>query len=293
MYKPIITCALTGAQQGKETNPNLPEQPEEIIQQGVEAWRAGAAVLHIHARDEEGRATAQVSVFRRIVEGLRDAGCKAVLNLSTGGAVTGLPLEERLNVIPELQPEIASFSVGGGCLLGRYDTEDEKWINDQFVQLISSYQEMEEAAHVFKKHGVRPELEIYHPGMLNNVRKLLKNDLLDEPILVNFVMGIPGECNPPTVRRLVFLVNELPENAHWLVSAIGARNHFRMIGPVAAMGGNIRIGMEDNIYIGRGELARSNGEMVEKAVRLLDELGVEPADHDEARKILNLKKEGR
>lgn len=289
MDKVIVTCALTGAQQGKEANPNLPEQPDEIIAQGIEAWRAGAAILHIHARDAEGRATSDIAVFRQIVDGLRDEGCEAVLNLTTGGAVAGLPLEERIRVVPELQPEIASFSVGGGSLLGRYDEREGTWVRDRFVPLFSSHAELERVARIFREHGTRPELEVYHAGMLNNIQALLSRNVLVRPLLVNFVMGIPGEVTEATVKNLQFLVDGLPADSQWWVSAIGARNHFRMLGAALAMGGHVRVGLEDNVYIARGELARSNGQIVEKAVRIVRELGVEPASPGEAREILQLK----
>ena len=291
MDKAIVACALTGAQQGKDANPALPEQPDEIVAQGVEAWRAGAAVLHLHARDASGKATSDVATFRRIVDGLREEGCDAVINLTTGGAVAGLPLEERIRVVPELRPDIASFSVGSGSLLGRFDEHEGRWVGDRFVRLFSSHEELCRVASVFREHGVRPELEVYHPGMLNNVRALLDRGVLASPLLVNFVMGIPGECNEATVKNLLFLVESLPAGvrAHWLVSAIGAKNHFRMLGAVLAMGGHVRVGLEDNIYLSRGELATSNGQIVEKAVRIMRELGVEPASPAEARGALELR----
>lgn len=289
MNRVIVTCALTGAQQGKTANPNLPEQPDEIITQAVAAWEAGAAILHIHARDPQGRATADVEVFRAIVDGIRSAGCDAVLNLTTGGAVAGLPLEDRIRVVPELRPEIASFSVGGGSLLGRYDPKQEDWVNDRFVPLFSSHAELERVARVFQENDVRPELEVYHPGMLNNVRDLIDRGVLDRPMLINFVTGIPGEITEATVRNLVFMVDQLPPESVWQVSAIGARNHFRMVGAVLAMGGQVRVGMEDNVYIGPGELARSNAQVVEKAVRIIREVGFEPASPDEARATLRLR----
>ncbi|MBI4728195.1 MAG: 3-keto-5-aminohexanoate cleavage protein [Acidobacteria bacterium] len=283
MDRVVVTCALTGAQQGKEANPNLPESPEDVVAQGLVAWRAGAAILHIHARDAAGRATSDVAVFRRIVEGLRAAGCDAVLNLTTGGAVAGIALEERLRVVPELRPEIASLSAGGGSLLGRWDERAGRWVRDRFVPLFSSHEELERAARLFLDNGVKPELEIYHAGMLNNVRALLERGALAEPPLVNLVMGIPGECTEASVRNLVFLVESLPPRAVWLVSAIGARNHFRMLGAAVAMGGQVRVGLEDSIHIAPGEPARSNGQMVEKAVRILREMGAEPASPAEAR----------
>ena len=289
MNKTIITCALTGAQQGKDRNRNLPEQPDEIIAQGLDAWRAGASILHIHARDGRGKATADVTVFAKIVNGLRDGGCDALINLTTGGAIAGLPLEQRIRVVPELQPDIASFSVGGGALLGRFDGAGNRWVGDRFVPLFSSHAEMERAAVTFREYGVRPELEVYHAGMLNTVAALLDRGVLEMPLLVNFVMGIPGAVTVATVKNLVFLVDGLPDGAHWLVSAIGARNHFRMLGAVVAMGGHVRVGLEDNVYISRGELAESNGQVVEKAAGIVRELGSEVASPAEAREILKIR----
>jgi 3-keto-5-aminohexanoate cleavage enzyme len=289
MGKTIITCALTGAQQGKEANPNLPEQPAEIIQQGLDAWRAGAAVLHLHARDRNGRATGSVAVFKEIVDGLKAAGCDAVINLTTGGAVAGLPLAERLAVIPEIKPQIASFSVGSGCLLGRRGKDGEGWAKDKYVPLFQSYAEMEKTARLMREHGTKPEIEVYHAGMLNNVHELDAMGVFDHPLLVNFVMGIPGEVTPAAIGDLQFLISKLPQHANWHVTGIGARNHFRITTAAVLLGGHLRVGMEDNVYIGPGELAKSNAQLVEKSVRILQELGEEPASPDEAITILGVK----
>lgn len=288
LEKVIITCALTGAQQGKEANPNLPTQPEEIIQQAVDAWNAGAAIIHIHARDEQDRATADTDVFRRIVDGIRGRGCDAVINLSTGGAVAGLPLEERIRIVPELKPEIASFSIGGGSLLGKYDPEGRRWVRDQFVPLVQSYAEMEKIARVFLENDVKPELEVYSTAFLNNVWTLRDLGLLQEPLLVNLVTNIPGECIPWTPKNLLFLVESLPPNSEWLVTAIGGKVHFRSAAFCMAMGGHVRTGLEDNVYLEKGVLTRDNAQLVEKVVGLARLIGREPATPDEAREILRL-----
>ena len=284
----IVTCALTGAQQGKEANPNLPEQPAEIIEQCLAAWRTGAAILHIHARDKNGKPTGDVNIFAEIVDGLRSAGCDAILNLSTGGAVAGIPLEERLKIIPELKPEIASFSLGSGCLLGRYDHEQKEWLRDRYVPLFPTYKEMETTAEFFRKNGTKPELEIYHAGMINNLKTLDKIGVFKHPMLINLVMGIPGEVSPAEVRDLIFLVDSLPDNVNWHVTGIGGKNHFRITLAAVLLDGHLRVGMEDNLYVERGVLAENNAQLVEKAVRLLNELGESPASPAEARTILGL-----
>jgi uncharacterized protein (DUF849 family) len=155
--------------------------------------------------------------------------------------------------------------------------------------LFSSHAELERVARVFLENGVRPELEVYHSGMLNNIWALRDRGVLSEPLLVNLVMGIPGECTKATVKNLVFFVDSLPPDTQWLVTAIGARNHFRMLGAIVAMGGHVRVGLEDNVYVRHGELARNNGQVVDKAVGLLREAGAEPASPTEARAILHLR----
>lgn len=287
MDKLIITAALTGAQQGKEANPNLPEQPDEIIRQAVECWRAGVAIVHIHARDARGKATSDVSVFRHIVEGIRAAGCDVVINLTTGGAIAGLPLRERIAVVPELKPEIASFSVGA-AMVGRYDPEKKRWARDFTLPI--SYADMEIIARTMQENGVRPELEVYDAGMLNNITILHEQGWLTNPLWINFVMGIPGQVTAATPKNLMHLVESLPPNALWLVSAIGGRVHWQMAALAMALGGHARTGLEDNVYIERGVLASGNAQMVEKMVRLAREVGREVATPDDARELLRLRK---
>ncbi|MDD5466582.1 MAG: 3-keto-5-aminohexanoate cleavage protein [Anaerolineales bacterium] len=289
MNELIITAALTGAQQGKVTNPNLPEQPDEIIQQAVECWRSGAAIVHIHARDEQGRATSDVQVFRRIVEGIRAAGCDVVINLTTGGAIAGLPLSQRIAVVPELKPEIASFSVGA-AMTGRYDAEKKRWARDFTMQI--SYAGLETIARKMLENGVRPELEVYDAGMLNNVAILREQGWLADPLWINFVMGIAGQAMAATPKNLLYLVENLPLNALWLISAIGGRAHWPMAAMAMALGGHVRTGLEDNVYIEKGVLASGNAQMVEKMVRLAREIGREPATPAETREMLRLRSGG-
>lgn len=283
----IITAALTGAQQGKKANPNLPEQPGEIISQAVECVEAGASVVHIHARDREGKATADLNVFAEIVEGIRSRS-DAVINLTTGGAVAGLPLAERVEVISRLQPEIGSFSLGSGALLGRWSSEINAFTPDKVVPLFSSYAEMLEVAAIFRKAGTRPELEIYHAGMIGNLRALFDRGAFTDPLWVNFVTGIGGEITDASVESVLPLIRSLPKGARWLVSGIGARNHFRMAAAACLLGGHVRVGLEDNVYLEPGLKAESNAVLVERAVRLANDLGRRPTTPGETREILDL-----
>lgn len=285
MDEVIITAALTGAQQGKEANPNLPEQPDEIIQQALDCWRAGAAIVHLHARNERGRATSDVRVFRKIVAGIRAASSDVVINLTTGGAIAGLPLAERIAVVPELKPEIASFSVGA-AMVGRYDAAKQAWARDFTMPI--SYAEMEIIARTMLENNVRPELEVYDASMLNNIAMLRAQGWLSEPLWLNFVMGIHGQVTAATPKNLMHLVDQLPPNALWLASVIGGRAHWQMAAVAMALGGHVRTGLEDNVYLERGVLAHSNAQLVEKMARLARDLGREIATPAETRARLKL-----
>ncbi|CAG0997002.1 partial 3-keto-5-aminohexanoate cleavage enzyme, partial [Anaerolineae bacterium] len=214
------------------------------------------------------------------------ANCDVVINLTTGGAIAGLPLHERIAVVPELKPEIASFTVGA-AMVGRYDVEKKRWARDFTMPI--SYADMEIIARTMLENNVHPELEVYDAGMLNNVAILREQGWLSDPLWINFVMGLAGQVTPATPKNLQHLVASLPPNALWLVSTIGGRMHWAMAAVAMALGGNVRTGLEDNVYIERGALANGNAQMVEKMARIAREIGREIATPDETRKILQLK----
>lgn len=284
MEKLIITAALTGAQQGKEANPNLPEQPGEIIQQAIECWQAGAAIVHIHARDKEGNPTASPEVFKEIVDGIK-AKSDLVICLSTGGAAK-ISLQERIGMIPALKPELASFNIGS-TMTGRYDFKNRKWLSD--FTLKHSYSDLELIARTMLEAGTKPEIEIYDSGMINNALLFQKIGLIAEPMYFSFVMGIPGQQNVPTPKHLLYLSEMVPEGSTWQVIGIGV-NQFPMITMGIVLGSGVRVGMEDNLYLSRGVMAEKNAQLVEKTVRIAREIGRPIATPDEAREILGLKK---
>jgi len=282
MEKLIVTAALTGNFHTKKDNPNLPEQPDEIIQQACECWRAGASTVHIHARDSAGRPTADVDVFTEIVEGIRGK-CDVVINVSTGGAAT-IPFKQRYALVPALKPEIASFSVGSG-MTGRYDFKAKKWIRD--FALIQSYEGLEFIARTMLENGTKPELEVYDLAMINNVLLLKEMGLLEEPLLTNLVFGIPGQCMQATPKNLLHLVESLPTGSNWQATGVG-KHSFSMGSMAIVLGGHVRVGMEDSVYISKGVLAKSNVQFVEKIIRMANDIGREVATPNEARKILAL-----
>lgn len=282
MRKVVVTAALTGAQQGKDVNPNIPIAPSEIIDQAAECLSAGAAIIHIHARDKEGRPTADREVFREIIEGIKDRG-DAVFCLSTGGAAT-IPLEERISMVPALKPDFASFSVGSG-LTGKYDKEKKEWIRD--FNLSQSFKDLEFIARTMLENGVRPELEIYDLGMISNAILLRDIGAIAEPMHFNLVLGMPGQGPAPSVKNYLHLAESIPEGSTWHATGIG-RNEFKVAAMAVLMGGHVRVGLEDNIYLEKGVLAPGNAALVEKVVRIIRDLGADVATPDEAREILKL-----
>lgn len=270
MQKLIITAALTGAEVTREYQPNLPLTPDEIAEAAYEAYKAGASIVHIHARDEEGNPTQDYEVYKEIKEKIA-AKCDVIFQPSTGGAVWHTP-EDRLQPV-ELKPEMATLSTGT-CNFG----------SDVFM---NSEEYIEKFAKRMQELGVKPEIEVFERGMINNALKLVKKGLISEPIHFDFVMGVPGAITGE-IRDLLYLVDSIPQGSTWTVAGIG-RNQLPLATTAILLGGNVRVGFEDNIYYKKGEVAKSNAQLVERIVRLAKELGREVATPDEAREILGLK----
>lgn len=269
MSKLIITAALTGAEVTQEQQPHLPITPQEIGRAAVEAYEAGAAIVHVHARTADGGATQDKKVYGEIKELITKA-CPVIFQPSTGGAVWHTA-DERLQPL-ELNPEMATLSTGT-CNFGS--------------DIFSNPQEFyEQAARVMQERGIKPEFEVFEVGMIKNALHLVKQGLVSEPLHFNFVLGVPGAMGA-SVRNLSFLVDSIPQGASWTVSGIG-RHETSLAAAAIAMGGHVRVGFEDNIYYSKGELAKSNGQLVARIARIAAELGREVATPDQAREILGL-----
>lgn len=271
MEKLIITAALTGAEVTKEQQPSLPVTPDEIAEAAYEVYKAGASIVHIHARDKDGNPTQDYEVYKEIKEKI-EAKCPVIFQPSTGGAVWHTP-EERLQPV-ELKPEMATLSCGT-CNFGP----------DVFM---NSEEYIEKFAKRMKELGVKPEIEVFERGMINNALRLVEKGLLDKPLHFDFVMGVPGAITGE-LRDLMYLVESIPEGSTWTVAGIG-RYELPLATAAIILGGHVRVGFEDNIYYKRGELAKSNAQLVERIVRLAHELGREVATPDEARNILGITK---
>jgi 3-keto-5-aminohexanoate cleavage enzyme len=273
MDKVIITAAITGSRMQRDVAPYIPISPEEIVESAVGAWKAGAAVVHLHVRDERtGLGTQAPETFRRVVEPLRER-TDLVLCLTTSGIPgRNLPVEERLAPL-ELKPELASFDAGSINLGGGVFSNPPDFLDH--------------AAARMQENGVKPELEVFDLGMVMTCRQMLSQGKLQEPLHFQFVLGSPWGA-PATPKAFLHLLEHVPEGSTWSTIGIG-RGSLPMAMMAMIMGGHIRVGMEDNIYLRRGVLAESNAQLVEQVVRLCEAYGREPACPAEARTILGLK----
>lgn len=269
MGKLIITAALTGAETTKAANPALPVTPTEIIEDACRCRQAGASIVHLHARRADGTSTQDPEVFNEIITGIR-ARSDLIVQVSTGGAV-GMTPQERLQPV-HLKPDMATLSTGS------VNFGDDLFVN--------TMEDIRTFAKTMKAIGVKPEIEVFDSGMVQNALSLVKEGILELPLHFDFVLGVPGAM-PGTPEALMYLRRLLPAGCTWTAAGIGKAE--LPLGALAIiLGGHVRIGFEDNIYYKRGQLASGNEQLVQRIVRLAAELGREVATPAEARKILNI-----
>ena len=268
----IITVALTGSRIGKHQTPRIPVTPDEIARSGIEAWRAGASVVHVHVRDAStGLGTQDVTVFREVVDRLR-AETDAILCLTTSGIPgRNLSIEERLAPLA-LRPEMVSFDAGS--------------INTEAGVFLNQTDFLDAATAAAREHGVKLELECFDTGMIVTALRYHEQGLIPGPLHFQFLFGSKFGM-PATTRALANAVDMIPGDATWSVIGIG-RAQLQMAMMAMPIGGHVRVGLEDNIYYRHGELAKSNAQLVERVVRLADELGRPVATPAEARRLLGL-----
>lgn len=270
MQKLIITAALTGAEVTRAQQPALPITPQEIAVAAEECVKAGAAMVHLHARHADGSATQDKETYRQIIAAIRRR-CDVIIQVSTGGAV-GMTPQERLAPVT-LAPEMATLSMGS------VNFGDDVFMNHPA--------DMEAFLRAMQERGVKPELEIFDSGMLSTASRWLEKGLLKSPLHVDFVLGLAGGM-ASTPQALLYLTQQLPAGSSWSVAGIGAAQ--LPLGTLAILlGGHVRVGFEDNIYYRKGELASSNAQLVARMARISLELGRAVATPSEARAILGLK----
>ena len=275
MDKLIITAAICGAEVTKEQNPAVPYTVEEIVREAKSAVDAGAAIVHLHVREDDGTPTQSRARFQECEEAIYKACPNVILIPSTGGAV-GMTPDERLQSTDTTPiPEMATLDCGT-CNFG-----DEIFDNTMPTMRAFGKRMME--------RGIKPEYECFEMGHLDTILTMArKGEVPGAPMQFNFVLGVPG-CTPATVDNLCWLVKNIPAGSTWTATGIG-RYAFQLAAPAIVMGGNVRVGFEDNLYLERGVLAKSNGELVDKVVRMAKLLGRQVATSDEAREILSLTK---
>lgn len=272
--KVILTVATTGAWPTKKDSPYVPLKPKEIADEIYACWKAGASVAHIHVRDDEGKSSMDFDKFAETVGYIRETDCDIILNLTTSGQL-GLDDEARMRHIVELKPELASFDCGS-----------MNWMHTSVFE--NSPRFLEKLGLVMQENNIKPEIEIFDAGMVYNAIYYMKKGILKPPLHFQFVLGAAGGMDA-TVENLVFLKNLIPEGSTWGALGIG-KGHLPILYTALALGGHVRVGMEDNILYAKGVLAKSNVEFVERTKRTAAEMNKQIATPDEARAILGLTK---
>ena len=270
--KVILTVATTGAWPSKQDTPHIPLQPKEIADDVYACWQAGASIAHIHVRDDDDKSSMDFDKFTETVELIRATDCDIVLNLTTSGQL-GLEDEDRMKHIIALKPELAS-----------YDCGSMNWAHSTVFE--NSPRFLEKLGMAMQENNIKPEIEIFDAGMVYNALYYLKKGVLKAPLHFQFVLGAPGGMTA-TVENLMFLKTLIPADSTWGALGIG-RGHLPIMYTTLALGGHVRVGMEDNIYYSKGVLAKSNVEFIERTKRIAVEIDTQIATPDEARAILGL-----
>ena len=279
--KVIITAAVTGAWPKKENNPNVPMTPQEIADDVYACWKAGAAVAHLHMRYDEGNGTMDTAKFEETVNLIHTKypDCDIVLNLTTSGDIHADD-EIRVAHVKKLKPEMAS-----------YDCGSMNWLNSGLF--LNTPKFLTDCGLLFQELGVKPEIEAFDPGMIGNAAYYIKKGVLKTPVHFQFCMGCANGI-AGSMKNLIFMKETADElvgkgNYTWSCFGVG-HSAMEMLYGAVALGGNIRVGMEDNVMYAKGQLAESNVQFIERAVRVIKEYGKEVATPDEARQILGLAK---
>ncbi len=297
--KAVITAAITGSIHTPTMSEYLPITPKQIADDAVRAYEAGAAVCHIHARNPEtGMPVPDVALIKEIVTDIKSR-CNIVVCITTGGGM-GMTVEQRVAPVTLYKPELASFNAGSinfalFPVIPRYKEWKQPWetmylgMSEDFI-FPNTFKSMREYCATFNEMGTKPEFEIYDAGMVNNVAFMIQAGYIKKPVYIQFVMGVLGGITPSS-ENLLFLVDyarKLIGDFEFSVCVAG-RAQFPICTQSLLIGGNVRVGLEDNLYLDKGTFAKGSYEQVTKIARIAKELGIEPATPDEARKILGLK----
>lgn len=269
--KVIISAALNGNDTPPSASQYIPITPQQVADEAIRSYEAGAAIVHIHARDDQGEGTMEYKRYEETVNIIRQRNCPVVINITSSGAF-GITHADRARPAIGNKAEICSFDAGS------MNFGDGVFLNPpDFLEYL---------AKELQANKVRPEIEVFEVGFIENALRFIKKGLIDAPYWFQFVLGVPGGM-PASVRNLAFLVDALPAGSIWSALGVG-RFHLPILYATLAMGGHIRVGIEDNIYYRKGVLVKSNAEFVTRAVRLAEEMERPIATPDDARAILKL-----
>jgi 3-keto-5-aminohexanoate cleavage enzyme len=278
----VITCSISGTIANREQCPAIPYTPQEY---GAEARRIvdeGGVMIHIHARKPDGTPSYEIEDFRAITEAIRaEVGDAVIVNYSTG--TIGVPVEKRLAYLRECRPEVAALNMGS-MNYAKYSRSRKEFVFKMVFQ--NPFEEIIELLEAMNELGIKPEHECFDVGHVGSLAPLIDMGVLKTPLHVDCVMGVVGGI-PPSARNLAAMVENIPEGSHWGVIGI-SRDQWMLVAAALTLGGSIRVGLEDNLYLPDGQMARSNGELIAKARQLTEDLGRRAATVQEARAMLNV-----
>jgi uncharacterized protein (DUF849 family) len=282
----VITCSISGAIANREQCPVIPYTPEEYAAEARRIADEGGVMIHIHARKPDGTPSYEVEDFKAITDAIRaEVGDAVIVNFSTG--TIGVSVEKRMEYLRACRPEVAALNMGS-MNYAKYSKSRKEFV---FKMVFANpFEEIIELLYAMNELGIKPEHECFDIGHVGSLVPLIDMGVLKTPLHVDCVMGVMGGI-PPTARNLAAMVENIPAGSHWGVIGI-SRDQWMLVGAALSLGGSIRVGLEDNLYLPNGEMAKSNGELIAKARQLTEDLGRRPATVEEARAMLNVPQRG-
>jgi 3-keto-5-aminohexanoate cleavage enzyme len=278
----VITCSISGAIANREQCPAIPYTPAEYAAEARRIVDEGGVMIHIHARKEDGTPSYEVEDFQAITEAIRaEVGDAVIVNYSTG--TIGVPVAKRIEYLRECRPEVAALNMGS-MNYAKYSRSRKEFVFQMVFQ--NPFEEIVELLEAMNEIGIKPEHECFDVGHVGSLAPLIDMGVLKTPLHVDCVMGVVGGI-PPTARNLAAMVDNIPDGSHWGVIGI-SRDQWMLVTAALTLGGSIRVGLEDNLYLPDGSMAASNGELIAKARQLTEDVGRRPATVQEARTMLNI-----
>jgi uncharacterized protein (DUF849 family) len=278
----VITCSISGAIANRDQCPAIPYTPAEYAAEARRIVDEGGVMIHIHARKPDGTPSYEIEDFQAITDAIRaEVGDAVIVNYSTG--TIGVPVSKRIEYLRACRPEVAALNMGS-MNYAKYSRSRKEFVFKMVFQ--NPFEEIVELLEAMNEIGIKPEHECFDIGHVGSLEPLIDMGVLKTPLHVDCVMGVVGGI-PPTARNLAAMVENIPDGSHWGVIGI-SRDQWMLVAAALTLGGSIRVGLEDNLYLPSGEMASSNGELIAKARQLTEDLGRRPATVQEARKMLNV-----